>query len=211
MIQNYTQELELETEVEQTWFREEPETMQSSEEEKSLENFIYEEKLVPAYCRAGHKVGSYLKETAIEKIEMFTNPKKFYNEMKELMVKEGLPFAIYAATVEIVEDGVLPIVLAATGNEEYIPIVLIGHSEPVMYPLYFGVRKLYRHFKGKAAEAEPVAEPTVQPVLEPAYASATITPLFKMSEPEDPGREPNSQQMLPEQIAAMYEQKDIAA
>ena len=209
MSKQNEQTLQLETELEQNWFIDEPE----QEKEESLENYIYDEKLVPMYCRAGHKVGSYLKETAIEKIEMFTNPKKFYNEMKELMVKEGLPFAIYAATVEIVEDGVLPIVLAATGNEEYIPIVLIGHSEPVMYPLYFGVRKLYRHFKGKSSEAEPVTEPVVQPQLEPAYASATITPLFKikLQNEQGPDKEPNNQVKIPEQAAEMYASKQMAA
>lgn len=91
-----------------------------------------------------HHSGKYLKNTIAEKVELFSNPKKIYNKMIALGKKEGLPFMAYAIAVEILEDLVLPGVLACTGNSEYIPIVLIGHSEPVMYPLYFGVRKLMK-------------------------------------------------------------------
>ncbi len=91
--------------------------------------------------------GKYLKDSILEKVELFTNPKKIYHDMLELGKKEGPAFMAYAIAVEVVEDGVLPIILAYTGNEEYIPIVLIGHSEPIMYPLYFAIRSVYRKLK----------------------------------------------------------------
>ena len=100
------------------------------------------------------KVSNYLVENVKEKVELVTNPKKFYNEMIELGKREGLPFMCYAIAVEVVEDVVVPIVLANTNNSEYIPIVLAGHSEPVMYPLYFGVRKLYRKLTNYEAQVD---------------------------------------------------------
>ena len=99
-----------------------------------------------------YKVGGYIKDAVAEKVELFTNPKKLYNEMKELGRKEGKPFMCYALAVEFTEDIVIPIVLSATGHPEFIPAVLAFHSEPVMYPLYFGARKMIRHFRKQKLE-----------------------------------------------------------
>ena len=60
--------------------------------------------------------GKYLKESIFEKIELFTNPKKIYSQMLELGKKEGPTFMAYAIAVEVIEDGVLPVILAYTGN-----------------------------------------------------------------------------------------------
>lgn len=109
--------------------------------------FKLEDRLLEKHASYGKAIGDYLVNTAKEKVELFTNPKKLYNEMVELGRKEGIPFMCYAITVEVCEDVVLPFVLYNTGYEELIPAVLMGHSEPVMYPLYFGVRKLYRSLK----------------------------------------------------------------
>ncbi|MEA3514721.1 MAG: hypothetical protein U9R34_04555 [Nanoarchaeota archaeon] len=58
----------------------------------------------------------------------------------------------YALAVEITEDIVIPAILSATGHPEFIPAVLAFHSEPVMYPLYFGARKMIRNFQERRLE-----------------------------------------------------------
>ena len=92
------------------------------------------------------KIRNIVKETLEDRLKLFTNPKALYNEMIELGRKEGLPFMYYAIAVEVTEDVITPVVLAYTGYPEYIPLILAGHSEPVMYPLYFAVRRLYKKF-----------------------------------------------------------------
>lgn len=99
-----------------------------------------------------YRVGDYIKDAVAEKVELFTNPKKMYNEMKELGRKEGKPFMCYALAVEFTEDVLLPIVFSVTGHPELIPMALAFHTEPVMYPLYFGVRKMVRNFRKRRLE-----------------------------------------------------------
>ena len=94
-----------------------------------------------------YRVGDYIKEAVAEKVELFTNPKRLYNEMKELGRKEGKLFMCYALAIELTEDIVVPAVLSATGHPEFIPAAIAFHTEPVMYPLYFGARKMIRNFQ----------------------------------------------------------------
>ena len=99
-----------------------------------------------------YRVGDYIKGTVAEKVELFTNPKKMYREMKELGRKEGLPFMCYALAVEFTEDVLLPVFFGMTGHPELIPVALAFHTEPVMYPLYFGVRKVIRKVRKQRTE-----------------------------------------------------------
>ena len=85
-----------------------------------------------------------LKETISEKVELVRNPRKFAHEFRELAKREGVPFMVYAIVIEILEDVGLPIVLTIVGKPQFIPIVWAWHSEPVLYPLWFGVRKTIR-------------------------------------------------------------------
>jgi hypothetical protein len=73
--------------------------------------------------------------------------KKQYKEMKELGKKHGPVFLCYAIALEIVEDIVIPAILTSIGKPHLIPFALAFHSEPIMFPLYFGVRKMLKKKK----------------------------------------------------------------
>ena len=90
---------------------------------------------------AMYKTKSFIAYSIEEKLEIIKNPRKLYNEMKELGKNEGIPFMCYAIAIEATEDILVPAILTATGHPEYIPLALAVHTEPVLYPLWFGVRK----------------------------------------------------------------------
>lgn len=121
----------------------------------TIDNLLQSDSITPQdLCE--HKIYTFTqrvayktKEAIKEKVELVTNPKKLYHEVIDLAKREGKPFAIYAAAVEITEDVIAPAILAATGHPEYIPLLWAIHTEPVMYPLYFAVRKLYRNHQEK--------------------------------------------------------------
>ena len=98
------------------------------------------------------RVAYEIKEKVTETYEMIRHPKKAVSEIYNVAKKEGPAFAAYAVAVEVTEDVIAPAILTAAGHPEYAALLWAIHTEPVMYPLYFGVRKLYRHFKNNAQE-----------------------------------------------------------
>ncbi len=86
------------------------------------------------------------KEKLAEMADTFRHPKKAFRELVKRAKREGAPFVIYAVTIEVLEDVVLPFLFPSLAA-----FFLIFHSEPIMYPLYFVVRKLLR---GRMAEDE---------------------------------------------------------
>lgn len=90
----------------------------------------------------------YVRDAFMEKVDLVRNPRRFVEEIKGIAKKEGLAFACYALAIELIEDVVLPTVFAFTGHPELIPAALAFHTEPVMYPLWFGARKMIRMMQG---------------------------------------------------------------
>ena len=95
------------------------------------------------------KVADYITHTTLETCNKVLHPKETFKEFYRTALKEGTYFAAYAIALEITEDVILPPIFIANGHPEVAAALWIGHSEPVMYPLYFGVRKLYKHLTNK--------------------------------------------------------------
>lgn len=61
------------------------------------------------------------------------------SELRSLGRQHGTRFLLYAISIEILEDVVLPAVFIALGQTWLAGLALVLHSEPVTYPLYFVV------------------------------------------------------------------------
>lgn len=91
----------------------------------------------------------HAKNEVKEKIHLLTHPKELYGKVKKLAKEEGIPFACYAVGLEIVKNVIAPAILINRGYPEYAALTIAVHAEPVMYPLYFGVRKLVKYLRGR--------------------------------------------------------------
>ena len=85
-------------------------------------------------------------EEAKEKLNVFAT----IREIKALGQKYGRRFLIMAAVWEVIEDVVFPFLSYKAGLPELIPIFLILHFEPVVYPVAFWAFKTYDRMKGRA-------------------------------------------------------------
>lgn len=72
-----------------------------------------------------------------------------YRKLKELGVKHGRRFFIAALIWEIIEDVVFPALSWRFGAPELIPVFLILHFEPVVYPVFFWMFRTYDRLKGR--------------------------------------------------------------
>lgn len=82
---------------------------------------------------------------AWEKINIFET----WRELKELGKKYGVRFFIAALIWEIIEDGVFPLLSWWAGVPQLIPLFLIFHFEPVVYPVFFWGFRTWDRFRGE--------------------------------------------------------------
>jgi tRNA nucleotidyltransferase (CCA-adding enzyme) len=71
-----------------------------------------------------------------------------YKKLVQLGKEQGPYFVAYAIAVEILEQIVIPAVLVYMGKPHFAPMMMAIHTEPVMYPLFFGIRKLMKKKTG---------------------------------------------------------------
>jgi hypothetical protein len=84
-------------------------------------------------------------EEAWEKINI---PAK-WRELKEMGKKHGKRFFVLAVIWELIEDGLFPYLSWKFGVPELIPIFLVLHFEPVVYPVFFFALKTYDRIRGR--------------------------------------------------------------
>ena len=72
-----------------------------------------------------------------------------WNEIVETGKDWGLRFVIFAVVWEIIEDGVFPVLAWYFGAPWLIPVFLIWHFEPVVYPIAFWCFRTYDRIKGR--------------------------------------------------------------
>lgn len=75
------------------------------------------------------------------------NMKRHVMEFKQLAKQHGIYFLIYAAAIELIERVLLPIVLIHMGYAYLSPAALFLHTEVVLYPFYFVLRRGHRRLK----------------------------------------------------------------
>ena len=74
-----------------------------------------------------------------------------WNEIVDTGKEWGLRFVIFAVVWEIIEDGVFPILAWYFGAPWLIPVFLIWHFEPVVYPIAFWCFRTYDRIQGRKA------------------------------------------------------------
>jgi len=72
-----------------------------------------------------------------------------YRELKALGKKHGKRFFWVALLWEIIEDVVFPFISWKMGVPELIPLFLIMHFEPIVYPAFFWGFRMYDRAKGR--------------------------------------------------------------
>lgn len=77
------------------------------------------------------------------------NLPKVWQELKALGKKHGKRFFIAALIWEIIEDVVFPFISWLCGVPELIPVFLILHFEPIVYPAFFWGFKTWDRIQGK--------------------------------------------------------------
>ena len=74
---------------------------------------------------------------------------KVWRELKELGRKHGKRFFWAALIWEIIEDVVFPFISWKMGVPELIPVFLVLHFEPIVYPAFFWGFRMWDRFQGK--------------------------------------------------------------
>ncbi len=77
------------------------------------------------------------------------NVMETFREIKALGKKYGRRFFIMALTWELIEDVLFPYLSYKAGVPELIPVFLILHFEPIVYPIAFWVFKTYDRIQGR--------------------------------------------------------------
>jgi len=72
-----------------------------------------------------------------------------YREIKSLGKKHGKRFFWAALIWEVIEDVVFPFISWLCGVPELIPVFLVLHFEPIVYPAFFWGFKTWDRFKGR--------------------------------------------------------------
>ncbi len=72
-----------------------------------------------------------------------------YRELKALGKKHGRRFFIAALIWEAIEDLVFPFIAWLMGVPELIPVFLVLHFEPIVYPVFFWGFKTYDRIRGR--------------------------------------------------------------
>lgn len=98
--------------------------------------------------RAAALIWSALKWAGEEAWEKINIPAK-WAEIKTLGKKHGLRFVVFAVVWELIEDGLFPFLSWYFGVPELIPVFLVLHFEPVVYPVAFYAFRTYDRLQGK--------------------------------------------------------------
>jgi hypothetical protein len=88
---------------------------------------------------------SWLAEEAWEKINVVAT----WRELKELGRKHGRRFFIMGVTWEIIEDVVFPFLSYWAGYPQLIPVFLVLHFEPIVYPVFFWCFRMWDRIHGR--------------------------------------------------------------
>ena len=88
---------------------------------------------------------TWMKEEAWEKVDLRAK----WEEIKETGKEWGLRFVIFAVIWECIEDGLFPFLSWWFGVPWLIPVFLIWHFEPVVYPVAFWCFRTYDRLTGK--------------------------------------------------------------
>jgi len=91
------------------------------------------------------RVLNWMAEEAYEKIDL----KAKWLEIKEIGHEWGPRFIVFAVIWELIEDGVFPFLSWYFGFAWLIPVFLIWHFEPVVYPIAFWAFRTYDRMTGK--------------------------------------------------------------
>lgn len=94
-----------------------------------------------------NKLISWAAEEAYEKI----NLKAKWAEIKETAKEWGPRFVVVAVIWELIEDGLFPFLSWWFGMPWLIPVFLVWHFEPVVYPVFFWCFRTYDRMTGKLA------------------------------------------------------------
>jgi hypothetical protein len=84
-------------------------------------------------------------EEAWEKI----NVVQTWRDLKELGKKHGTRFFVVAVIWELIEDVLFPYLSWRAGVPELIPVFLVLHFEPVVYPVFFFAFRTYDRILGR--------------------------------------------------------------
>ena len=91
------------------------------------------------------KIPAWLLEEAREKLDI----RGTWRELKALGQKYGRRFFVAAVAWELVEDVVFPAISAYYGAYWLIPVFLVLHFEPVVYPIFFFAFKTWDRIQGR--------------------------------------------------------------
>lgn len=72
-----------------------------------------------------------------------------FREIKKLGRKYGPRFFWAALIWELIEDGLFPFLSWKFGMPELIPLFLIFHFEPIVYPIFFWAFRMWDRFRGR--------------------------------------------------------------
>lgn len=88
---------------------------------------------------------TWMAEEAWEKI----NVVQTWRDLKELGKKHGTRFFVVAVLWELIEDVLFPYLSWRAGVPELIPVFLVLHFEPVVYPVFFFGFRTYDRIRGR--------------------------------------------------------------
>jgi hypothetical protein len=115
-----------------------------------------EEVVLPA-CRLATRVALWVAEEAWEKV----NVVETWRTLKKLGQKYGRRFFVAALALEFVESVVAPSVAAYFKAYWLIPIFIVFHTEPLMYPVFFFAFLTWDRIQGREPwEPERLAQST---------------------------------------------------
>lgn len=92
-----------------------------------------------------HRVCSWLFEEAREKLDI----RATFRELKSLGQKHGRRFFIVAVLWEMIEDILFPYLAYMNGFPELIPVFLVLHVEPIVYPIFFWLFRMWDRIHGR--------------------------------------------------------------
>lgn len=84
-------------------------------------------------------------EEAREKLDV----RETWRELRALGQKHGRRFFVAAVLWELVEDVVFPFISWRLGHPELIPVFLVLHFEPIVYPVFFFAFRTYDRIRGR--------------------------------------------------------------
>lgn len=92
-----------------------------------------------------YRIAAWMVEEAREKVDLRAK----WEEIKETGQDWGPRFMVFAVVWECIEDGLFPLLSWYFGFPWLIPVFLIWHFEPVVYPIAFWAFRTYDRITGK--------------------------------------------------------------